>query len=141
MKGYLRVDAELCQKKVRGLKTSDKQFLLALSLMKMWANSCLVSSFSACHMRVWRLSSFFVPELVSRTLGSSEARSFVFWHSSDRRLSVAPLAGMDRQGRGSLDSGSLAVGIPFFPSVSLPPYSGNPSLIRLTAPVPSGANP
>ena len=29
-----------------------------------------------------------------------------------RRLSVAPLAGVERQGRGSLGSGSLAVGIP-----------------------------
>ena len=28
-----------------------------------------------------------------------------------RRLSVAPLAGVERQGRGSLGSGSLAVGI------------------------------
>ena len=45
------------------------------------------------------------------------------------RLSVAPLAGVERQGRGSLDSGGLAVGI----SHSLP---SGPHLIRGTHPLP-----
>ena len=61
---------------------------------------------------------------------------------SCRRLSVAPLAGVERQGRGSLGGGGLAVGI----SHSLPSGSHfiqgrNPSLFRLIAPVPSGARP
>ena len=45
-----------------------------------------------------------------------------------RRLSVAPLAGVERQGRGTLGSGGLAVGDPRFPSVGLPPYPGITSL-------------
>ena len=49
--------------------------------------------------------------------------------SCGRRLSVAPLAGVERQGRGSLSSGGLAVGI----SHSLP--SGH-HLIRGTHPLP-----
>ena len=49
--------------------------------------------------------------------------------SCGRRLSVAPLAGVERQGRGSLGSGGLAVGI----SHSLPLV---PHLIRETHPLP-----
>ena len=41
-----------------------------------------------------------------------------------RRLSVAPLAGVERRGRGTLGSGGLAVGDTRFPSVGLPPYPG-----------------
>ena len=57
----------------------------------------------------------------------------------DRRLSVAPLAGVERRGRGTLGSGGLAVGDTRFPSVGLPPYPGIPSLYRRMPPVPSGA--
>ena len=56
-----------------------------------------------------------------------------------RRLSVAPLAGVERWGRGTLGSGGLAVGDTRFPSVGLPPYPGIPSLYRRMPPVPSGA--
>ena len=56
-----------------------------------------------------------------------------------RRLSVAPLAGVERRGRGTLGSGGLAVGDTRFPSVGLPPYPGIPSLYRRMPPVPSGA--
>ena len=56
-----------------------------------------------------------------------------------RRLSVAPLAGVERQGRGTLGSAGLAVGDTRFPSVGLPPYPGLPSLYRRMPPVPSGA--
>ena len=56
-----------------------------------------------------------------------------------RRLSVAPLAGVERQGRGTLGSGGLAVGDTRFPSVGLPPYPGIPSLCRRMPPVPAGA--
>ena len=56
-----------------------------------------------------------------------------------RRLSVAPLAGVERRGRGTLGSGGLAVGDTSFPSVGLPPYPGIPSLYRRMPPVPSGA--
>ena len=55
-----------------------------------------------------------------------------------RRLSVAPLAGMERRGRGTLGSGGLAVGDTRFPSVGLPPYPGIPSLYRRMPPVPAG---
>ena len=56
-----------------------------------------------------------------------------------RRLSVTPLAGVERRGCGTLGSGGLAVGDTRFPSVGLPPYPGIPSLYRLMPPVPSGA--
>ena len=56
-----------------------------------------------------------------------------------RRLSVAPLAGVERRGRGTLGSGGLAVGDTRFPSVGLPPYPGIPSLYRHMPPFPSGA--
>ena len=56
-----------------------------------------------------------------------------------RRLSVAPLAGVERRGRGTLGSGGLAVGDPRFPSIGLPPYPGIQSLYRRMPPVPSGA--
>ena len=56
-----------------------------------------------------------------------------------RRLSVAPLAGVERRGHGTLGSGGLAVGDTRFPSVRLPPYPGIPSLYRRMPPVPSGA--
>ena len=56
-----------------------------------------------------------------------------------RRLSVAPLAGVERRGRGTLGSGGLAVGDTRFSSVGLPPYPGIPSLYRRMPPVPSGA--
>ena len=56
-----------------------------------------------------------------------------------RRLSVAPLAGVEQRGRGTLGSGGLAVGDTRFPSVGLPPYPGIPSLYRRMPPVPSGA--
>ena len=56
-----------------------------------------------------------------------------------RRLSVAPLAGVERRGRGTLGSGGLAVGDTRFPSVGLPPYPGIPSLYRCMPSVPSGA--
>ena len=45
-----------------------------------------------------------------------------------RQLSVAPLAGVERRGRGTLGSAVLAVGDTRFPSVGLPPYPGIPSL-------------
>ena len=44
-----------------------------------------------------------------------------------RQLSVSPLAGVERRGRGTLGSGGLAVGDTGFPSVGLPPYPGIPS--------------
>ena len=47
-----------------------------------------------------------------------------------RRLYVAPLAGVERRGRGTLGCGGLAVGNTRFPSVGLPPYPGIPSLYR-----------
>ena len=56
-----------------------------------------------------------------------------------RRLSVAPMAGVERRGRRTLGSGGLAVGDTRFPSVGLPPYPGIPSLYRRMPPVPSGA--
>ena len=56
-----------------------------------------------------------------------------------RWLSVAPLAGVERRGRGTLGIGGLAVGDTRFPSVGLPPYPGIPSLYRRMPPVPSGA--
>ena len=56
-----------------------------------------------------------------------------------RRLSVAPLAGVERRGRGTLGSVGLAVGDTRFPSVGLPPYPGIPSLYWRMPPVPSGA--
>ena len=56
-----------------------------------------------------------------------------------RQLSVAPLAGVERRGRGPLGSGGLAVGDTRFPSIGLPPYPGIPSLYRRMPPVPSGA--
>ena len=56
-----------------------------------------------------------------------------------RRLSVAPLAGVERRGRRTLGSGGLAVGDTRFPSVGLPPYPGIPSLYRRMPPVPAGA--
>ena len=56
-----------------------------------------------------------------------------------RRLSVAPLAGVERRGRGTLGSGGLAVGDTRFPSVGLPPYLEIPSLYRRMPPVPLGA--
>ena len=49
--------------------------------------------------------------------------------SCGRRLSVAPLAGVERQGRGSLGSGGLAVGISH-------PLPLGPHLIRGTHPLP-----
>ena len=55
-----------------------------------------------------------------------------------RRLSVAPLAGVERRGRGTLGNGGLAVGDTRFHSVGLPPYPGIPSLYRRMPPVPSG---
>ena len=56
-----------------------------------------------------------------------------------RRLSVAPLAGVERRARVTLGSGGLAVEDTRFPSVGLPPYPGIPSLYRRISPVPSGA--
>ena len=56
-----------------------------------------------------------------------------------RRLSVAPLAGVERRGHGTLGSGGLAVGDTRFPSVGLLPYPGIPSLYRRMPPVPAGA--
>ena len=57
-----------------------------------------------------------------------------------RRLSVAPLAGVERRGCGTLGSGGLAVGdTSRFPSIGLPPYPGIPSLYWRMPPVPSGA--
>ena len=53
----------------------------------------------------------------------------MFLSNRNRRLSVAPLAGVERQGRGSLGSGSLAVGI----SYSLPSDS---RFIQGTHPLP-----
>ena len=55
-----------------------------------------------------------------------------------RRLSVAPLAGVERRGRGTLGSGGLAVGDTRFPSVGLPPYPGILSLYRRMPPVHQG---
>ena len=59
--------------------------------------------------------------------------------SNRYRRFVAPLAGVQRRGRGTLGSGGLAVGDTRFPSVGLPPYPGIPSLYRRIPPVPSGA--
>ena len=56
-----------------------------------------------------------------------------------RRLSFAPLAGVERRGRGTLGSGGLVVGDTRFPSVGLPPYPGIPSLYQRMPPVPSEA--
>ena len=56
-----------------------------------------------------------------------------------RWLSVAPLAGVEQRGRGTLGSGGLVVGDTKFPSVGLPLYPGIPSFYRRMPPVPSGA--
>ena len=55
-----------------------------------------------------------------------------------RRLSVAPLAGVERRGRGTLGSGGLAVGDPRFPSVGLHRWA--PTLSRDPIPLPAYAS-
>ena len=102
---------------------------------------------------VHRFSSFLFYGSLSRSLGSLRRQRVCFStcfsrpttsgsrkeSNRYRRLSVAPLAGVERRGHGPLGSGGLAVGDTRFPNVGLPPYPGIPSLYRRMPPIPSGA--